>query len=63
METTFKSRQTEKYKQVVVSHDMTKLERDQCKQLVAEAKECEANDDSGQYTYRVRGAPGDMRRI
>jgi len=63
METTFKLCQSEKYKQVVVLHDMTKLERHQCKQLVTEAKELEANGDSGEYIYRVRGAPGDMKIV
>jgi len=43
------------FKDVVISHDMTKQEREHCKQLVAEAKNREANDDSGEFIYRVRG--------
>jgi len=35
--TTFKLRRVEKFAQLVVSHDITKQEREQCKQLVAEA--------------------------
>jgi len=47
METTFKLRKTAKFKDVVISHDMTKLEREQCKKLVADAKQQEAQEPSG----------------
>ena len=61
MQSTYKLRDAVDFKDVVVSHDMTKQEREQCKQLVAEAKIREANDDSGEFIYRVRGPPGEMR--
>ena len=35
------------YKRVVVSHDMTKSEREECKKLVEEAKTRQAQDQSG----------------
>jgi len=49
-----------KYKSIVIAHDMTVLERGECKRLVAEAKDMAAQDTSGEYLYRVRGLPGQM---
>jgi len=43
----------QKFKQVVVTHDMTKKEREECKNLVEEAKSMQASDNSGEYIYRV----------
>ena len=63
METTFKLRRVEEFAQDVISHDMTKQEREQCKQLVAEAKQCESEESMGEYIYRVRGPPRSMKVI
>ena len=63
METTFKLRKTAKFKDVVISHDMTKLEREQCKKLVADAKQQEAQEPSGEFIFRVRGPPGNMKVV
>jgi len=51
------------FKSIVVAHDMTKLERDQGKELVAEARSMAAQDPSGEYLYRVRGPPGEMKIV
>ena len=61
METTFKLRRIQKFVQVVISHDMTKQEREQCKQLVAEAKQRESEESTGEYIYRVREPPENMK--
>jgi chemotaxis regulatin CheY-phosphate phosphatase CheZ len=53
----------EKFAGVVISHDMTKNERLQCKQLVAEAKKQQTEDGSGEWIYKVRGLPGQMKII
>ena len=45
----------------LVNNDMTKLERDQCKELVSEARSLAARDPAGEYLYRVRGPPGEMK--
>ena len=46
------------YKQLSsIAHDMTQRERDQCRTLVEEAKQKEAQE-TGNYIYRVRGQPG-----
>ena len=63
MESSFKLRNAENFKQVTISHDMTKQEREQCKQLVTEARDLESREQSGEYIYRVRGAPGDMKIV
>lgn len=64
MESLSKLRDAEQqYKKVVIVHDMTQAERDQCKQLVNDAKEMANADTSGEYLYRVRGLPGQMRIV
>jgi hypothetical protein len=52
-----------KFKGITVSHDMTKNEREECRKLVDEAKQKENQDASGEWIYRVRGLPGQMRII
>jgi hypothetical protein len=51
------------FKGLVISHDMTLNERDQCKILVKEAKDKEVADTSGEWIYRVRGLPGQMKVV
>jgi hypothetical protein len=51
------------FKDLVISHDMTLLERDQCKKMVQEAKNKETADLSGEWIYRVRGLPGLMKVV
>ena len=51
----------DKYKRIIFAHDMTKEERNECKQLVEEAKKKENEDVSGEFIYRVRGPPGHLR--
>jgi len=62
MESLYKLRHAEsKFKKIIVAHDMTKTERAECKRLVAEAKSLADTDSSGDYIYRVRGNPGQMK--
>jgi len=42
------------YKQLSIAHDMTQRESEQCRTLVEEAKQKEAQE-TGNYIYRVRG--------
>ena len=64
MESLYKLKNAEqKFKSVVVSHDMTLKERTECKELVAQAKKLSTDDTSGEYSYRVRGLPGQMKVI
>jgi len=44
METSFKLCKSVKFRHVVISHDMTKQKREQCKQLVVEAKDRERRE-------------------
>jgi len=39
----------------------TAKEREECKKLLAEAKQRASEDTSGEYIYRVRGPPGQMK--
>jgi len=64
MESLYKLKHAEsKFKGIIIAHDMTRTEREECKKLVAEAKTLGAQDNSGEYLYRVRGIPGKMRII
>lgn len=63
METTYKLRKAKKFEHIVISHDMTKQERELCRQLVAEAKQQESEEESGEYIFRVRGPPGNMKVV
>jgi len=48
----------DKFKRIIVAHDMTQKERVECKALVAEAKR--KTENSGEWNYKVRGPPGQM---
>jgi hypothetical protein len=55
-------------KGISIAHDMTKKEREECKELVEEAKKkqldaAQEGHGSGEYIYRVRGAPGHMKIV
>ena len=52
-----------KLKAMIVTHDLTSGEREECKRLVQEAKDKEEHDVSGEWVYRVRGSPGKMRIV
>ena len=47
----------EPFSKVIITHDLTKKQKDELKQLVEQAKEKEKEDKSGEYMYRVRGPP------
>lgn len=53
----------ERFKTISICHDMTESERIQCRTLVKEAKDKQAADQSGEWLYRVRGVPGNMRIV
>ena len=57
MRNTFKLKDAEDFKGWSLQHDMTKEQRENVKILVAEAKQKEAADETGEYIYRVRGPP------
>jgi len=54
---------SQKFKGVVVAHDMTVKEWEECKHLVEEAKQKVAMDTSQEYLYRVWGYPGKMKIV
>ena len=53
----------DKFQGVTMSHDMTLNERLQCKEMVEEARNKQANDTSGDWLYKVRGLPGLMQVV
>ena len=64
MESLYKLKHADsKFRSVVISHDMTKCEREDCKRLVEEAKVKASDDTSGEFVYRVRGLPGQMKIV
>jgi hypothetical protein len=54
---------SDKFRDIVIAHDMTKAERLECKILVDQAKQQEADETSDLWIYRVRGLPGQMKII
>lgn len=63
MQNLMKMRGEEKFRNIVINHDMTVAERLECKKLVEAAKELQSQDQSGECIYRVRGLPGKMRIV
>jgi hypothetical protein len=53
----------DRFRNISVQHDMTKADREQCKEMVKQANEKKAADQSGEFKYLVKGAPGCMRVI
>ena len=63
MESLFKLKNSDdKFKNISITHDMTKQERSDCKALVDQAKQ-KQSEEKGEYLYRVRGLPGAMKVI
>ncbi len=52
-----------RFRNISVSHDMNKNDREQCKEMVKQAIEKRATDQSGEFRYLIKGAPGSMRVI
>ena len=46
---------------MVVAHDMTRNERNECREMVEEAKTRTNQDPSGEWVFVVRGRPGQMK--
>jgi len=51
-----------RFRNIIVAHDLTKKQREECKALVQEAK-AKTDQESRDYMYRVRGPPGLMRMV
>jgi len=51
---------SDKFKDVIVGHDLTKKQRQECKALVSEAK---IKSASGDWIYKVRGLPGHWKLV
>ena len=51
-----------KLRSIIVAHDMTKKQREECKLLVNEAKE-KNETESGDWVYKVWGPPGLMNIV
>ena len=61
MESLFKLKMAEdKFKKISVAHDLTKLEREECKQLIARKKQ---DEKAGEFLWRVRGPPGQLKIV
>src|SRR6266516_4402150 len=54
---------SDRLKNLSITNDMTKNERSECKRLVEEAKQKESDDQQGEFIWRVRGLPGQLKLI
>jgi len=52
-----------KFKNIIIAHDMTKKQREECRTLVQEAKDKEQQEGQEEWIYRVRGPPTDLHII
>jgi len=52
-----------KFKNIIIAHDMTKKQQEECRTLVQEAKDKEQQEGQGEWTYWVRGPPTDLHII
>ena len=50
------------FRQLSVTHDMTKMERSEIQKKVEEAKQKES-EETGEFIWRVRGAPGSLKLV
>ena len=50
------------YRNISVTHDLTQLERSECKRFVEEAKE-KQQEEQGDFVWRVRGLPGHLKLV
>ena len=53
----------EKYSRIILIHDMNTEDREEYKRLVAEAKDKQNDQISGEYIFRVKGTPGNFRLL
>ena len=53
----------EKYSRIILIHDMSTEDREEYKRLVADAKEKQKDEISGEYIFRVKGSPGTFRLL
>ena len=51
----------EKYSKIILTHDMATEDREEYKRLVA--KEKQKDEISGEFIFRVKGAPGNFRLL
>lgn len=52
----------EHFRQISVTHDMTKIERSEIQKKVEEAKQKEM-EETGEFIWRVRGVPGSLKLV
>ena len=63
MESLYKLRDADDcFKNISVTHDLTQMERAECKKLVEEAKK-KQQEEQGEYIWRVRGLPGQLKLL
>jgi len=63
MENMFRLKDSEqKFKNISVTHDLTLNERGELKTLLEEAKK-KQSEETGEYLWRVRGLPGQLKLI
>jgi len=53
----------EKYKRIILTHDIITEDREEYKCLVAETKEKQKDEISGEFIFRVKGSPGTFRLL
>ena len=64
LENSFKLRRSELHKNVILSHDMSKEDREDCRKLLADKKrEMSTKDNVDKWVFRLRGHPGEFHVV
>ena len=64
LENCFKLKRLQKFKSLIISHDLSREDREQCRLLIKKAKEeKEKTGETDKYIYKVRGEPGSFHVV
>ena len=61
LESCFKLKKLQKFKSLVISHDLTSEDREQCRLLIKKVKD--SKDDASKWVFRIRGQPGNFHVV
>jgi len=50
-----------RYQGIGLEHDYTPIQKEDRRKLLAKAREMTLEDQSGNYVYRIRGPPGNLK--
>ena len=61
LENCFKLKKLQKFKSLVISHDLSNEDREHCRLLIKKVKD--SKDDASKWVFRIRGQPGNFHVV